>query len=65
MKAVELSITAKGCPKINLQVRNTNQAVIAFYNAIGYDNDNVVSLGKRQLMLPLNWFGIPHFTITV
>ena len=47
MKAVEGLILAKGCPKINLQVRNTNQTVIAFYNAIGYGNDQVVSLGKR------------------
>jgi ribosomal protein S18 acetylase RimI-like enzyme len=47
MKAVEGLIIAKGSPKINLQVRNTNQAVIAFYNAIGYGNDQVVSLGKR------------------
>tara|TARA_R110001606_G_scaffold40090_2_gene109795 strand:+ start:434 stop:853 length:420 start_codon:yes stop_codon:yes gene_type:complete len=47
MQAVEGLIIAKGCPKINLQVRNTNQAVIAFYNAIGYGNDQVVSLGKR------------------
>ncbi|WP_219702956.1 GNAT family acetyltransferase [Marinomonas lutimaris] len=47
MKAVEALIITKGCPKINLQVRNTNQTVIAFYNAIGYGNDQVVSLGKR------------------
>ena len=47
MKAVELSIIAKGCPKINLQVLNTNHTVIEFYKALGYDNDNVVSLGKR------------------
>lgn len=47
MKAVELRIQAKGCPKINLQVRHTNQAVIAFYTALGYGDDNVVGLGKR------------------
>lgn len=47
MKAVEALIKAKGCPKINLQIRATNEAVIAFYTAIGYDNDNVVGLGKR------------------
>ncbi|QUX91332.1 GNAT family acetyltransferase [Marinomonas sp. A3A] len=47
MKAVEALIITKGCPKINLQVRNTNQTVIAFYNAIGYGDDQVVSLGKR------------------
>jgi len=47
MQAVELRIKGKGCPKINLQVRATNEAVIAFYAAIGYGNDNVVGLGKR------------------
>ncbi|ETX11369.1 acetyltransferase GCN5 [Marinomonas ushuaiensis DSM 15871] len=47
MKAVESRIQAKGCPKINLQVRHTNQAVIAFYAALGYGDDNVVGLGKR------------------
>jgi len=47
MQAVELRIKGKGCPKINLQVRATNEAVIAFYAAIGYGNDNVVGLGKH------------------
>lgn len=47
MKAVEALIITKGCPKINLQVRNTNQTVIEFYKAIGYGNDDVVGLGKR------------------
>jgi len=36
-----------GCPKINLQVRSTNQAVIEFYKKIGYSVDEVISLGKR------------------
>lgn len=47
MLAVEALIKQKGCPKINLQVRTTNKAVIAFYEAMGYGNDNVVGLGKR------------------
>lgn len=47
MQAVESLIKQKGCPKINLQVRATNEAVIKFYSAIGYGNDNVVGLGKR------------------
>eukprot|EP00903_Cladosiphon_okamuranus_P004397 g4395.t1 len=47
MEAIEERIRAKGCPKINLQVRATNSEVIAFYEAIGYGNDNVVGLGKR------------------
>ena len=47
MEAVETLLTQKGCPKINLQVRTTNESVIAFYEALGFGNDNVVSLGKR------------------
>jgi ribosomal protein S18 acetylase RimI-like enzyme len=47
MQAVESLIKQKGCPKINLQVRATNEAVIKFYSVIGYGNDNVVGLGKR------------------
>lgn len=47
MAAVEARLREKGCPKINLQVRSTNTAVIAFYDALGYGNDNVVGLGKR------------------
>ncbi|MEF3074946.1 GNAT family acetyltransferase [Methylobacter sp. Wu1] len=45
--SVEALIKQKGCPKINLQVRQTNTDVIKFYEAIGYKNDNVISLGKR------------------
>ena len=47
MQTVEQLIKDKGCPKINLQVRTTNEEVIAFYSAIGYGDDNVVGLGKR------------------
>jgi ribosomal protein S18 acetylase RimI-like enzyme len=47
MHAVEALIKKKGCAKINLQVRNTNEAAIEFYSAIGYGNDNVIGLGKR------------------
>ncbi|MFL0804041.1 MAG: GNAT family acetyltransferase [Agarilytica sp.] len=47
MAAVEARIKSKGCPKINLQVRETNTQVLGFYAAIGYGNDNVVGLGKR------------------
>ncbi|MCP4297434.1 MAG: GNAT family acetyltransferase [Proteobacteria bacterium] len=47
MEAVESRIKEKGCPKINLQVRETNTDVISFYEASGYGIDNVVGLGKR------------------
>jgi len=36
-----------GCPKINLQIRSSNQAVIEFYRRLGYSVDEVVSMGKR------------------
>ncbi|WP_145116102.1 GNAT family acetyltransferase [Gimesia panareensis] len=47
MEQVEQRIRARGCPKINLQVRATNKAVIAFYESLGYNVDQVVGLGKR------------------
>ena len=47
MQAVEQRIRDRGCPKINLQVRETNEGVIAFYAALGYRDDRVIGLGKR------------------
>ena len=47
MDEAEKLLRTEGCPKINLQVRTSNRTVLAFYNAIGYGQDEVVSLGKR------------------
>lgn len=47
MIAAEDRLRALGCPKINLQVRRSNPAVIAFYRSLGFSEDAVVSLGKR------------------
>lgn len=47
MAEAERRLHAAGCPKINLQVRATNEAVIAFYRRLGYGVDEVVSMGKR------------------
>lgn len=47
MAAVEARIRARGCAKINLQVRTGNEEVVAFYTALGYRHDPVLSLGKR------------------
>jgi len=47
MAEAERLLRAAGCPKINLQVRTNNRAVIAFYERIGYRIDEVVSFGKR------------------
>lgn len=47
MDQAEHRLRASGCPKINLQVRNGNASAIGFYRAIGYIQDDVVSMGKR------------------
>ena len=47
MREAELRLRELGCPKINLQVRSSNPAVIAFYERIGFSVDNVVSMGMR------------------
>ncbi len=47
MIAVEQLLKEKGCPKVNLQVRESNRQAIAFYNALGYGDDRVIGLGKR------------------
>lgn len=47
MDAAESALTALGCPKLNLQVRSTNEAVVAFYRSRGYAVEERTSLGKR------------------
>ncbi len=47
MDQLEAKLRELGCPKINLQIRETNAPVIAFYKSIGYAVDNVISMGKR------------------
>ena len=47
MEEAERRLRAEGCPKINLQVRSSNSAAVAFYKAIGFLQDDVLSFGKR------------------
>ncbi|TAG25362.1 MAG: GNAT family acetyltransferase [Burkholderiales bacterium] len=49
MRWGEDALKALGCPKINLQIRSSNAAVIAFYNSLGYSDDQVIGLGKRLI----------------
>lgn len=49
MEHVEQELLQRGCPKINLQVRETNADVIEFYRALDYQVDAAVSLGKRLI----------------
>jgi ribosomal protein S18 acetylase RimI-like enzyme len=47
MTAAEKGLAALGCPKVNLQVRATNSAVVGFYRSLGYVVEDRTSLGKR------------------
>ncbi len=47
MEKIQAKLSALGCPKINLQVREDNLAAVKFYQAIGYTQDLVLSMGKR------------------
>lgn len=46
-QALETKLLAQGCPKINLQIRQGNTAVQAFYESIGFSDDKALSMGKR------------------
>jgi ribosomal protein S18 acetylase RimI-like enzyme len=50
MAEVESLLLARGCPKLNLQVRASNVEVLAFYRHLGYVQDEAVSLGKRLIV---------------
>lgn len=47
MAAAEKRLGLLGCPKVNLQIRRGNEDVVAFYDRLGYVEDDVVSMGKR------------------
>ena len=45
----EMALIEKGCPKLNLQIRNDNTKAINFYQKVGYKEDAAVSFGKRLI----------------
>lgn len=47
MQAAEGGLAALGCTKVNLQVRASNPAAIAFYEQLGFNVEERVSMGKR------------------
>jgi ribosomal protein S18 acetylase RimI-like enzyme len=47
MSEVERVLGEAGCPKVNMQIRGTNNAAVGFYRALGYTIDDVISLGRR------------------
>jgi ribosomal protein S18 acetylase RimI-like enzyme len=47
MQNAENALAAMGCPKLNLQVRAGNAAVVEFYENAGYTIEDRISLGKH------------------
>lgn len=47
LQALERALARMGCPKLNLQVRTSNQAVVDFYRALGYAVEERISMGKE------------------
>ena len=49
MRRIEQDLEAIGCPKVNIQIRAANAAVVAFYEKLGYAQDETIVLGKRLI----------------
>ena len=47
MNYATITLSNRGCQKINVQVRESNRSVIQFYKNLGFTDDKVVSYGKR------------------
>ena len=49
MRYIEEALRARGCPKLNIQVRAGNDEALRFYEKIGYSTEARVSLGRRLI----------------
>jgi ribosomal protein S18 acetylase RimI-like enzyme len=47
MRRAEGWLAALGCPKTQLMVRGENAAALGFYAALGYEVQDVFTLGRR------------------
>lgn len=47
VRAAEVRLAELGCKKVNLQIRSTNSAVVAFYGRLGYQVEQRISMGRR------------------
>ena len=47
VREAEQLLARRGCAKVNLQVRTSAETVVGFYRSLGYEVDDVVSLGRR------------------
>ena len=49
MERAEAFLSQTGCPEVNICVRRNNGAVLAFYNSLAYEQDDVVVLGRKLI----------------
>ena len=47
VRHAEQALTGLGCMKINLQINSGNEAVVGFYEALGYGVEPRISMGKK------------------
>lgn len=45
----ERLLSAMGCPKVQLMVREGNEGVLGFYDTLGYERFDVANTGKRLI----------------
>lgn len=46
IRHAEQALAQRGCPKLNIQVRADNAAVVAFYESLGFQIEERISMGK-------------------
>lgn len=49
LSRLEKKLIARGCPKINIMVREENDLVMGFYEKLDYEQQDTVLLGKRLI----------------
>lgn len=50
MQHVETILSRVGCPKLNIIVRNASPSVLAFYEAMGYQKEEISCVGMRLIL---------------
>lgn len=50
VQEAERLLTAMGCPKVQLMVREGNETVLGFYDDLGYERFSVSNTGKRLIV---------------
>lgn len=49
LNRLEKKLISRGCPKINIQIREENDLVIGLYEKLDYEHQETILLGKRLI----------------